>query len=92
MDEIVIVSRHEALVKWLEKQGISGEVVSHVANADQIRGKVVVGNLPLGLAAEAKEVWSVDMEVPPERRGSEMTLEDMEAFGARLAKYKVLRI
>lgn len=58
------------------------------ATADDVRGKVVYGNLPLHLAALAAEVVAIEFSgIPP--RGAEYTLVDMDAAGARLAAYTV---
>lgn len=55
---------------------------------DDVRGKHVVGNLPLHLAALAASVTAVEFAGPPPR-GREYGAEEMEAAGARLVKYHV---
>jgi len=57
---VVIVTRHQGLVDWLAQRGIVGDVIAH-ATPDDVRGKDVIGNLPLHLAAVAKSVTVVDM-------------------------------
>lgn len=64
----VVVTRHKALVEWLVLHGIidaDTPVIMH-ATADAVRGKGVIGVLPLHLAAEAECLTSVDMFVPME--------------------------
>ena len=72
----VIATRHNGLLRWLEAHHpelINGaEVLPHITTAEQIRGKVVVGNLPLALAAEAEMVLAPTYEVPAELRGQEL--------------------
>ncbi len=65
-------------------------VISGDATADDVRGKLVYGNLPLGLASEAHAVVAIEFSGPPPR-GREYSLQDMEAAGAHLAEYVVLR-
>lgn len=58
------------------------------ATPDDVRGKVVYGNVPLPLAAIAFTVVCIEFAgVHP--RGAEYTLADMDAAGARLARYVV---
>lgn len=59
------------------------------ATVEDVRGKVVYGNLPNHLACEAREVWSIEFRGTPPR-GQEYSLEAMDGAGARLARYVVL--
>ncbi len=93
MDEspVVIVTRHQGLVKWLEARGITGEVKAQVGPAD-VEGKHVIGVLPLALAARAVSITTVDMPgLRPDQRGVDLTPEEMDAAGATLATYMVLK-
>jgi len=101
----LVVSRHRGAIEWLAREFCAevidgpdgpshlllpgGERVPIIgqATADQVRGRVVAGNLPLSLAAEASVVLAVEFARPP--RGSEYSIEDMEAAGARLRAYEV---
>lgn len=58
------------------------------ATAEDVRGKLVVGNVPLALASLAHEVWAVEFSGKAPR-GAEYTADDMEAAGARLVRYTV---
>ena len=53
----------------------------------------VAGILPLHLAARVcatgARFLSLDIDVPPESRGKELTADEMERYGARLIEYKV---
>jgi len=87
--DFVIVSRHIGAVEWLSRQGIHGRVISH-ATPEDVVGKVVIGNLPLHLAALAEEVWAIELPYLVRlQRGGELTVEEMEQAGARLRRYKV---
>jgi hypothetical protein len=61
------------------------------ATADDVRGKVVYGNLPNHLACLAAAVVAVEFAGSPPR-GREYGLADMIEAGARLARYGVLRL
>lgn len=89
MNTPLIVTRHAGLIAWLERHGIVGEVVAH-ATSDNVRGRVVYGVLPLHLAALTAEVVAIDMPgLPPDRRGQDLTPEEMDTYGARLTRYQV---
>lgn len=91
MSEIVIISRHVGAVEWLRRQGIEGDVIPH-ATAEQVRGRTVIGALPLHLAAEAESIGSIDLpRLTPEQRGQDLTPEQMDAAGASIAWYVVRR-
>jgi len=93
MAEIVIVSRHAGAVEWLRQHGIEGEVIAQVVSPEQVRGRVVVGALPLHLAAEAAEVVAIDMpRLTAEQRGRDLTPAEMDAAGATLSRYVVRRL
>jgi hypothetical protein len=90
--EIVVVTRHPALVEYLIENGIIDQhkttVVTH-ATVEQVKGKHVVGVLPLRLAAMAACITEVPLIVPPEMRGVELTVEDIRKFAGEPATYSV---
>jgi hypothetical protein len=89
--EIVVVTRHPALVEYLIEKRIIDQhatVVTH-ATVEQVRGKHVVGVLPLRLAAMAACITEVPLIVPPEMRGVELTVEDVRKFAGEPATYSV---
>jgi len=103
---VVIVSRHPAVLEWLEKSGpVPGgaghylsnkrgegrpvEVITGNATPDDVRDRIVIGNLPLALAALARVVVAIEFDGAPPR-GAEYTAADMVAAGADLRPYKVV--
>jgi len=88
--QFVIVSRHAGAVEWLRRKGIEGEVITHITDPSAVAGKIVVGNLPMHLAAAADRVGVIEMpDLPAEKRGVDLTADEMEEFGARLSWYRV---
>ncbi len=65
-----------------------GPFIRAEVKADDVRGKHVVGNLPLHLAALCASVTAIEFDGPPPR-GAEYTAEDMKQAGARLRRYVV---
>lgn len=96
-DSPIIVTRHQTLVDWLAARGITGTVIEHVSDAAQIRGRRVIGILPLSLAAEAASVVSVEMpgltlDARKRVNGGDFTVAEMDAWGAHLEEFEVRRI
>lgn len=90
----VVVTRHNGLVEWLRRKELLDRdtvVLTHVKEASEIAGKTVYGVLPLHLAAVAKEVYGIDLpNLPEEKRGKELTPDEMDSYGASLKRYVVL--
>ena len=89
--ESIIVSRHPAAVEFLkeERPDLFGDApVVESATLEDVRGKVVGGNLPLNLAAEAHLVYSVLFDGPPPR-GQEYGVTEMREAGAYIAPFRV---
>ena len=90
--KIIVITRHPALVEFLlEKHIIEAgnfELYSH-ASKELIDGKDVIGVLPLGLAKYANTVTSVNLILPPDMRGKELTLEDVRQYCSDIETFKV---
>jgi putative CRISPR-associated protein (TIGR02620 family) len=86
----IIVSRHAGAVAWLQQkfpQVAPARVFAEVT-AEDVRDQIVVGNLPLHLAALCRSVIAIEFAGAPPR-GAEYTPKDMEKAGARLRQYTV---
>lgn len=91
---ILVVTRHSALIGYLREQALIGaevRVVSH-ATPDDVRGQDVIGILPLRLAALAETVTEVELEVPEELRGRELSLDHIREYARGVRRYRVVRI
>ena len=88
----LIVTRHVGAVAWLKLRGIIGDVREHVT-PDDIRGRVVVGNLPVALAALCSKYGAIDLpQLQPEDRGRDLTPDEMDAAGATLRWFHVVEV
>ena len=97
----VIVTRHKGTREWLAAE-FGGElvrdefaddpgaipIVESATEAD-VTGKVVVGNLPLSLAAKARQVFAVEFQFNPPR-GRDFGIDDMVQAGVVLRGYRVV--
>lgn len=80
--EYVVVTRHKGLVEWFVKNGYIEEgvtVIPHATVAD-VRGKHVIGVLPMALAVHALSVTELPMNIPAAYRGKDLDYEETERF------------
>lgn len=74
--DTVIVTRHSTLAQHLsEKYGIKADSVISHATAKDIAGCNVIGILPNRLACWAISITEVDLDIPAEFRGVELTFD-----------------
>lgn len=89
-DNTIIITRHNGLVDWLSQRGITGTVIAS-ATPDDVRGKHVIGALPLHLAALAIDITTVDYNCPMDLRGKDLSAQQLDDLGAVLNTYTVMR-
>lgn len=90
------VSRHPGALDWAKRRGIrTGHQVKHLNIDDVQSGDIVIGSLPVNLAAQVCErnaaYWHLSLELPAAWRGRELSADDLEAIGARVEAYHVRR-
>lgn len=95
---VLIISRHHAVAEFvqeelprlegLEPQEFNFVLRDHVGPED-VRGAWVAGVLPMHLAALTERFWAVEFPAESAPRGTELTLDQMRAAGARLVEYFV---
>lgn len=91
--EYVIISRHQATISWIQQQmpeTVGATIITGNATPDDVRNKVVVGNVPMALAALATKVVAVEFDGQPPR-GTEYGAKELAEAGARLTGYVVRR-
>lgn len=91
------VMRHRGARVWAAEEGIIvDEAIEHLDPRKLQAGDIVIGSLPVNLAAEVcargGRYLHLTLEVPPEWRGVELCAEDMRQFGARIEEYGVKRM
>ena len=92
MHETIVVTRHPALVDLLVERGIidGSEPILEHATANDVRGRHVIGVLPLALAAEAKTVTEVPLSLAPADRGQELGIDRLREVAGTARTYVVL--
>ncbi|MGH9896050.1 MAG: CRISPR-associated protein Csx16 [bacterium] len=91
------VTRHPGAHVWAAEEGILvDETIGHLDPQALQPGDIVIGTLPVNLAAEVcargGRYLHLTLELPPEWRGVELSAEDMRGFGARVEEYCVKRM
>lgn len=87
----LIVTRHPAMKAFLIEEGVAvadTPCVPHACPAD-VQGRHVAGILPLHLAALCASFTTVELALPLELRGRELSLEDMRMYCKGLRTYRV---
>lgn len=92
-----LVTRHPGALAWLLEQGFT-EVkhVPHLQIGEVAAGDVVVGTLPVHLAADVcrrgARYLHLALDIPPDLRGVELSMAQMAQCRARLEEYRVEHI
>lgn len=89
-----LMTRHPGAIEWAARQGVQvDQLVMHLDPALIQSGDVVIGTLPVNLAAEVcsrgGRFFNLTLDVPPQARGRELTADDLDAFCARLEAFEV---
>lgn len=87
----LIVTRHPGLVEYLRELGLATDevvVVSH-ATPENVAGKRVCGVLPHNLSCLCESFTEVPLNLPPELRGVELTLEQVRLYAGKPVTYTV---
>lgn len=90
-----LVSCHPGAVEWAARRGMRVDrLVAHLDAAEVQSGDIVIGTLPVHLAAEVcacgARFYNLSIDIPPDVRGKELAAEDLERFGARIEVYHVI--
>ena len=94
MTDTVVITRHPALVDLLHERGIinGNEPVIEHATADDVRGRHVIGVLPLSLAAQAESVTEIPLSLTPQDRGQELSLDRLREVAGPARTYVVREV
>lgn len=94
---VYFVSRHPGAKDWAAEEGIAVDQVIDHLDIDRVDpGDVVIGSLPVNLAAEVcargGRYLHLSLELPFELRGKELSAADMRACGAKVEEFRVIPV
>ncbi len=89
-----LITRHPGAIEWAAKQGlVVDHQIAHLDPANIQPGDVVIGTLPVNLAAEVcargGRYYNLTLDLPQEARGRELSAGDLERYGARLEEFSI---
>lgn len=87
--EKIVVTRHKSLVKYLRNKNMitnKTKVFSYVKKID-ILDKHVIGKLPYFMSCHAAKYTEVQLRTPEDRKGKELTLEEIEFYLVAIRTY-----
>lgn len=92
---IYFISRHSGAVDWARQQGLQpDQVLAHLEPALVQPGDLVLGTLPVNLAAEVcargGRYFNLSLNLRAEQRGKELNLTELLAADARLEEFVIL--
>lgn len=90
----IIITRHIAMLKYLINKGLVDPNTEHkpFANKDDVKGKHVYGILPNRIAAYADRYTEVQLRLPNDMRGKELTVEDIEFYALEPKTYIIREV
>jgi CRISPR-associated protein Csx16 len=94
---VYFITRHPGAVAWGHEEGIEvTQLIDHL-DVELIQpSDTVVGTLPVNLAAEVcargGRYLHLSLNLPPERRGRELSAEDMRRYGARVEEFLIVPV
>ena len=91
------VSRHPGAIEWAKRQNLAIDCwVEHLDPAQVKTGDVVIGTLPVNLAADVctrgARYFHLALNVPAAWRGRELTMDDLQLLAAQIVPYCVARL
>lgn len=92
--EKIVVTRHIALLQYLINNKYVESNVKHLSHAtiDDIRGKHVFGIMPNWLSCHADKLTELQLRLPVEKRGIELTLKEIEFYIVKPKTYIIREV
>ena len=94
MKNTLVITRHNSLVEYAKEIGLideSAQIVSH-ATPDLVKDRHVIGVLPHSLSCLTASFTEIPLSLPPEKRGVELTIDDMRQYAGEPATYIVNKV
>ncbi len=88
------VSRHPGAIAWAKRERlVIDRWVEHLDPALTEAGDIVIGTLPVNLAAEVcnrgARYLHLSLKIPAQWRGKELSMDDLQQIAAHIAPYHI---
>ena len=88
------VTRHPGAVEWAARAGLRiDQQISHLDPATIQPGDIVIGILPVNLAAQVcargGRFFNLNLDLPLTARGRELSADELQRYGARIEEFVV---
>lgn len=94
MTEKLVVTRHKNLVRFLKERHLidnNTKIISHAKEQD-VKGMHVLGVIPYWLACHAEKITEIQIRIPKEKRGTELSIEDIRFYACDPKTYRVKEV
>jgi CRISPR-associated protein Csx16 len=91
---VILVSRHAGAVEWAGQEGLTPDkIADHLEMSGVRAGDTIIGTLPIQIVARLNALGArymhIVVDLPADRRGAELTSDEMRSLGARLVEFVV---
>lgn len=91
------ISRHKGAIDWANQQGIKiDEQITHLDINQLTKNDSVYGTLPINIVAQINAIgvryFHLSLNLPKQARGKELTVKDMQNYGASLEEYTAKKV
>jgi CRISPR-associated protein Csx16 len=92
----VLVTCHPGAAEWARRHGIEAHQIDHLHPSSIQPGDLIIGTLPIHLAAEVTRRQArylhLQLDLPVEARGKELSADAMDSYGARLIEFETRQV
>jgi len=93
----IFVSRHQGAIDWVKSQPFHiDQYTHHLCGSDIHEPVIVLGTLPIHVAAiitaSGGRYLHLKIETPPEKRGQELTSQDLTRYNASFIEFNIQKI
>jgi len=92
--EKLVVTRYKSLVIYLKKIGLiddNTKIISH-AKIEDVQNKHIIGVLPYWLSCHTGKFTEIQLRIPSEKRGHELTVEEIEFYSLTPKTYEIREV
>ena len=92
--EKLVVTRYKSLVVYLKKIELINDntkIISH-AKIEDVLNKHIIGVLPYWLSCHTGKFTEIQLRIPSEKRGQELTVEEIEFYSLDPHTYEIREV